>query len=272
MISCNICDSRVTLISEWSSLIEAVEKAEEKLKLMTEDAEICENCDNTFKKSKPLRLHTRQDHEDEDDKTFNSPGSGDKNKITLSNSDFRVDLERQDLKRKAHKRIMTKSKIIESNLERKAENRMEKLVIKEDEKTGYKAIDERSINENETIEGEPDQQHEDSGLDGNNDKDHKDQSCRSGNGENENKDGENKDSENENKTMEEVSCESTTKAREDLDLLPEKNMSSVRQDVCLLSVQGNIVDHQLKCDKCSYIAIHTNDLRRHKKILCMMSH
>ena len=53
----------------------------------------------------------------------------------------------------------------------------------------------------------------------------------------ENKDGENKDSENENKTMEEVSCESTTKAREDLDLLPGKNMSSVRQDVCLLSVQ-----------------------------------
>ena len=45
---------------------------------MTEDAEICEDCDNTFKKSKPLRLHTRQDHEDEDDTTFNSPGSGDK--------------------------------------------------------------------------------------------------------------------------------------------------------------------------------------------------
>ena len=86
----SIKNSRVTLINEWSSLIEAVQKAEEKLRLMTEDAEICENCDNTFKKSKPLRLHTRQDHEDEDDKTFNSPGSGDKNKITLSNSDFRV--------------------------------------------------------------------------------------------------------------------------------------------------------------------------------------
>ena len=55
--------------------------------------------------------------------------------------------------------------------------------------------------------------------------------------ENENKDGENKDSENENKTMEEVSCESTTKTREDLDLLPGRNMSSVRQDICLLSVQ-----------------------------------
>ena len=86
-------------------------------------------------------------------------------------------------------------------------------------------------------------------------------------------------------------------------------MSSVRQDVCLLSVQGktaetkmnhehtsktdnvqdklddilkhngeihmsnknenerNIVDHHLKCDKCSYIAIHTNDLRRHKNVM-----
>ena len=53
----------------------------------------------------------------------------------------------------------------------------------------------------------------------------------------ENKDGENKDIENENKTMEKVSCESTTEAREDLDLLPGRNMSSVRQDICLLSVQ-----------------------------------
>ena len=39
---------------------------------------------------------------------------------------------------------------------------------------------------------------------------------------------ENKDSEN--KTMEEVSCEPTIKARDDLDLLPGRNMSSVRQD------------------------------------------
>merc|ERR1712089_54847 len=97
----SIKKSRVTLINEWSSLIEAVQKAEEKLKSMTEDAEICENCDNTFKKSKPLRLHTRQDHEAEDDTTFNSPGSGDKNKITLSNSDFRIDLENQELERQA---------------------------------------------------------------------------------------------------------------------------------------------------------------------------
>ena len=51
----------------------------------------------------------------------------------------------------------------------------------------------------------------------------------------ENKDGGNKDSED--KTMEEVSCESTTKARENLDLVPGKNISSVRQDACLLSVQ-----------------------------------
>ena len=125
-------NSRIRLTNEWRSLIEAVQKAERKLKLMTEDAEICENCDKTFKKSKPLRLHTRQDHENEDDKA------------------------------------------------------------------GYKANDEKSINENKTIEGEPDQQHEDSGLDGNNDKEHKDQSCRSENGENEKKDSENKDGEKQN--------------------------------------------------------------------------
>ena len=43
----------------------------------------------------------RQDHEAEDNTTFNSPGSGDKNKITLSISDFRIDLENQDLERQA---------------------------------------------------------------------------------------------------------------------------------------------------------------------------
>ena len=32
-------------------------------------------------------------------------------------------------------------------------------------------------------------------------------------------------------------------------------------------MQGNIVDHPLKCDKCSYVAIHTNDLRRHKNVM-----
>ena len=50
-----------------------------------------------------------------------------------------------------------------------------------------------------------------------------------------NKDGGNKDSED--KTMKEVSCESTTKAKENLDLVPGKNISSAKQDTCLLSVQ-----------------------------------
>ena len=34
---------------------------------MTEHAEICESCDKTFRKSKPLRLHIRQDHENGSD-------------------------------------------------------------------------------------------------------------------------------------------------------------------------------------------------------------
>ena len=65
----------------------------------------------------------RQDHEDEHDKTFNSPGSDDKNKITLSNSDFRVDLERQDLERQAVNRatIETIEGEPDQNLSQKSE-------------------------------------------------------------------------------------------------------------------------------------------------------
>ena len=104
---------------------------------------------------------------------------------------------------------------------------------------------------------------------------------------NENKDGGNKDSED--KTMEEVSCESTTKAREDLDLLPGRNMSSVRQDseldegktaetkreaICLLVnservvneewlVKDKPVKHKTVCAECEKTFATEEEHRRH---------
>mgnify|MGYP003339881980 CR=1 FL=1 len=60
------------------------------LQKQLEDAESCESCTKTSYTS-ALRLHTCQNHEDKVDKAFSPPGSGDENKITLSNSD----LERQ---------------------------------------------------------------------------------------------------------------------------------------------------------------------------------
>ena len=58
--------------------------------------------------------------------------------------------------------------------------------------------------------------------------------------------------------MEEVSCESTTKAREDLDLVPGKNISSVRQDECLLSAQKQTV-----CAECEKTFATEEEHRRH---------
>ena len=81
-----------------------MESCERNLKFVKEHLEICKNCERTFRKSKTLRLHIRQDHENESD--------------------------------------------------------------------------DEGMNEDKTVEGEPDQQHEDPELDKNNDEEHKNQSCR----------------------------------------------------------------------------------------------
>ena len=97
---------------------------------MTKDAEICESCTKTIYTS-AWRLHTRQNHEDEDDKTFNSPGSGDKNKTILSNSDFRVDLERQEAINILTQRCNTCSINFTSAPELKEQNSLQDHIQKE---------------------------------------------------------------------------------------------------------------------------------------------
>ena len=175
------------------------------LQKQLEDAESCESCTKTSYTS-ALRLHTRQNHEDKVDKAFSPPGSDDENKITLSNSDLERQKAITVQTQHAEAVYCNKCKFItdsEDDLrihrsdshdctdlsepltncetqDNHSANSPEKVLelardinqssgelVDEEEKAGYKAIDEQSINENETIEGEPDQ-HEDSALDGNN--------------------------------------------------------------------------------------------------------
>ena len=125
------------------------------------------------------------------------------------------------------------------------------------------------MNEDKTVEGEPDQQHKDSELDENNDEEHKDQSCRS----------EKEDIENKTEDCEIENCED---ADDDnyVRSIQGETAETEREILCLLVKAAIVVNeewslkdelqkhnmknsHDISCTKCDENFITEEELGRH---------